>query len=415
MPKTISHVIKRPGSRPGEPDVEIPVAEDLVSVPGAPVRDKDVSYYSQVDPLEAEPVTKSADREWAWSAYPAEVARYMKGHNARSRPLVDAAEVSGDLEPTGKAGPEKDLTTEIRHKARDLGFGEVGFTRLDRRYVFASKKSWVKYEHAICLAMEQDYEATQTICSIGAEHAHFGAYEKIGALGLELIHHIRALGYRAQMHSPSDDTVVYIPMFVQAGLGQLGANGQLLSPHFGSRVRLAIVTTDAPVTYDKPVDYGIHKFCQICQVCVRRCPGRALVKGKVWWRGVEKNKVIYGRCRPVMVRYEGCGVCMKVCPVQRYGMKAVMRHYVATGQVLGKGTEDLEGFTLQGESFGAGELPQFDRNSLDFPRGKKEEWLFEKFKEKIKKDGMPSEEEVMEFAAAVKRILDKGPTTKNTE
>ena len=415
MPKTISHIIKRPGSKPGKPDVEIPVAEDLVSVPGVPMREKDVSYNSRFHPLEAGPVEKSADYEWAWSVYTDEVAEYLKKHNEKNRPLVDAAEVSGDLEPTGTAKPGRDLTEEIRSKARDLGFGEVGFTKLDRRYVFASKKRWVKYKHAICLALEQDYKASQTIPSIEAEHAHFGAYEKIGALGLELVDHIRALGYRAQLQSPSDNSVVYIPMFVTAGLGQLGANGQLLSPHFGSRVRLTIVTTDAPVTYDKPVDYGIHKFCQICQVCVRRCPGRALVKEKVWWRGVEKNKVIYDRCRPVMVRYEGCAVCMKVCPVQRYGMRDVMEYYVDTGEVLGKGTDDLEGFTLRGESFGVGELPQLDRKCFALPHGTREEWLFQKFKEKLRKEGMPSAEEVEEFATKVKRVLDRGPTTRDTE
>ena len=45
-----------------------------------------------------------------------------------------------------------------------------------------------------------------------------------------------------------------------------------------------IITTDALVTYDQPIDYGIHAFCSICQVCVNRCPGRALMREKVWWR-----------------------------------------------------------------------------------------------------------------------------------
>jgi Pyruvate/2-oxoacid:ferredoxin oxidoreductase delta subunit len=201
-------------------------------------------------------------------------------------------------------------------------------------------------------------------------------------------------------------------MFVAAGLGQLGANGQLLSPLFGSRCRLAIVSTDAPVTYGEPVDHGIHKFCQECQVCVRRCPARALVKEQVWWRGVHKNKVTYDRCRPVMARYAGCGVCMKVCPIQRYGMKAVMEHYVATGQVLGKGTDDLEGFTLSGKYFGVGELPALDRKTFHFPHGPKDEWLFQQFKEKLKKDGVPPDDQLQRFATDVKRILDKGLSTR---
>ena len=412
MPKAVGHTVKHRGKNPGDADVEIPVAEDLVTVPGIPVREKDISYYSRIYPLEAQFVEKSADREWEWSVWSDELTEFHKNHHERNRSLVDAAESSGSLEPTGTAEQGKEVTEEIRIKAQELGAGEVGFTKLDQKYVYASKKRWVKYQHAVCLAVEQDYEQTQTIASIDAEHAHFGAYEQIGALGLELVDYIRCLGYHAQMHSPSDESVVFVPMFVNAGLGQLGANGQLLSPHFGSRCRLAIVSTDAPVTYDQPVDYGIHKFCQTCQVCVKRCPARALVKEQVWWRGVHKNKVIYDRCRPVMARYEGCGVCMKVCPVQRYGMKAVMEHYVATGQVLGKGTDDLEGFTLDGEYFGLNELPELDSKTFQFPHGPKDEWLFQQFKERLKKEGIPPAGQLQRFATAVKKILDKGLSTR---
>jgi epoxyqueuosine reductase len=167
-------------------------------------------------------------------------------------------------------------------------------------------------------------------------------------------------------------------MFVQAGLGQLGANGQLLSPHFGSRARLMMITTDAPVVYDEAIDYGIHKFCQECQVCVQRCPARALMKEKIWYRGVEKNKLIYKRCRPIMARYLGCGICMKVCPIQKFGLKAVMEHYIETGEVLGKGTHQLEGYMIEDKGyFGPGELPTFDPEIFDMPHGKVEDVLFE--------------------------------------
>ena len=233
---------------------------------------------------------------------------------------------------------------------------------------------------------------------------------------MKLGDYIRSFGYYAQVHSPNDNSAAYIPMFVAAGLGQLGANGQLLSPHFGSRARLMIITTDAPVTYDEPVDYGIHKFCQQCQVCVNRCPGRALVKEKVWYRGVEKNKLIYDRCRPVMARYEGCAVCMKVCPVQRYGMKPVMEHYVETGEVLGKGTDNLEGYDIRDKGyFGPGELPHFDRQFFDFPHGRREDWLFTQFKERLGREGVPDEPDLVEFASNVKRVLDEGTTTIGDE
>ena len=142
---------------------------------GAPIKEVDVAFYSREDPLENHNIEKAADREWVWSVYTEDVAEYRRGHNERAKPLVDAAAVSGEVEPTGTPTGGGNMTEAIQGKARELGFGEVGFTRFDRKYVFASKKHWVKYPHAICLALEQDYEATQSIPSLEAEHAHFGA------------------------------------------------------------------------------------------------------------------------------------------------------------------------------------------------------------------------------------------------
>ena len=414
--KPVDHVVRRPGRLDGDPEVEIPVAEDLTTVPGIPIREIDVAFYSREYPIETQNIEKASDREWVWTVYTEEVLKYRQEHDERNKPLVDAALVSGKLEPTGTPEPGEDMTEDIRRKARELGFGEVGFTKYDRKYAYVSKKHWVKYEHAICIALEQNYTQTQTLPSLEAEFAHFGTYETEGALAIDLGDYIRSLGYHAQLHSPNDNSAAYIPMFVAAGLGQLGANGQLLSPHFGSRARLMIITTDAPVTYDQPEDYGIHKFCQICQVCVNRCPGRALVKEKVWWRGAEKNKLIYDRCRPVMARYEGCAVCMKVCPIQRYGMQPVMEHYIATGEVLGKGTDNLEGYTLRDKGyFGPGALPQFDRPFFEFPHGRREDWLFHEFKEKVSKEGVPSEAKLVEFASTLKKVLDEGSSTIGDE
>ena len=62
-----------------------------------------------------------------------------------------------------------------------------------------------------------------------------GRTRRKGPCRWSLADYIRSLGYHAQVHSHSDSSAPYIPMFINAGLGQLGANGQLLMPHFGSR------------------------------------------------------------------------------------------------------------------------------------------------------------------------------------
>ncbi len=242
MLKKVHHVVNRPGRLDGDPDVQIPIAEDLVTEPGSPVREPDVTFYSREFPIESQTVEKAADRDWGYTVFTAEVLEYREKHEEANKPLVDAAYTSGDIEPTATPNEEIDFTASIRGKARELGFGEVGFTHYDKRYTYTSKKSWVKFDNAICLALEQDFDQTQTIPSLEAEFAHFGTYEVAGALGLELADHIRSLGYHAQIHSPNDNSGPYIPIFVDAGLGQLGANGQLLSPHFGSRARLMIIT-----------------------------------------------------------------------------------------------------------------------------------------------------------------------------
>lgn len=415
--KKISHIVTRPESREGNGLVSIPVAEELTTTPGIPKREVDLSFYSRTQPLESQTIEKTADRVWTWSVFSDEVAEYLNHHINATKPLVDIAERSADLPPTGTPDPAGNITDEIRTKARELGFGEIGFTRYDRRYTFKVKKGWVKFEHAVCLAYEQDYRQTQTIPSMEAEYAHYGAYEEENKQGILLAEYIREKGYRAQIHSPNDNSAPYIPMFVEAGLGQLGANGQLLSPHFGSRSRLMIITTDAPVDYDSPVDYGIHKFCDICQVCVNRCPGRALVKEKVWWRGAEKNKLMYERCRPVMAKYEGCGVCMKVCPIQRYGMEPVMKHYVETGEVLGKNTDNLEGYAFEdrGGYFGPGELPKFDTEFFEIPKGRSEDWLFDQFKQSISEKGGLDRKSLADFGSELSEIMELEDSSRGDE
>ena len=412
MVKLLSHTVKRSGRLSGDPDIEIPVAEELATVPGIPQNPADIAFYSREYPLETQAIEKSADRQWALANQSRDFDDFREGHDERMKPMYEAALVSGEIEPTGTPVPGEDLTEDIRRLAREMGCGEVGFTRYDRRYTFAGKKRWAKYEHAICLAVEQDYVKTQTGPSPDSDIARFETYEVEQEICLKLCDYLRSRGYRGQVHDGSDCSGPYIPMFVAAGLGQLGANGQLLSPHFGSRSRLMLVTTDAPVTYDEPADFGIHKFCQECQVCVNRCPGRAISRDKVWWRGVQRNKLIYDRCRPVMVTYHGCAVCMIVCPIQKYGMRPVMEHYVETGEVLGKGSENLEGYSLKGKGyFASGELPQFDREFFEIPHGREEDWLFEKFKERLKANGVPSDTELAEFANDVMEVLEKGETT----
>jgi hypothetical protein len=104
---------------------------------------------------------------------------------------------------------------------------------------------------------------------------------------------------------------------------------------------------------------------------------------------------------------------MKVCPIQRYGMKPVMEHYAVTGQVLGKGTDNLEGYEMQGMGyFGPGELPRFRSDFFHIPEGYGDRHILEEFKQKIEAGEVPEGPEgdrmFEEFRNKLEEVI-KGP------
>lgn len=65
---------------------------------------------------------------------------------------------------------------------------------------------------------------------------------------------------------------------VKAGLGQIGANNNLITGQYGSRFRIGAVITDAALVADEPQEYGVvPDYCRTCGFrCVKACPAKAL-------------------------------------------------------------------------------------------------------------------------------------------
>ena len=146
MAKRVAHYVTRPGKDLEDPTFTIPVAEDLVSVPGIPTRDNDVSFFSREYPLENMAIEESASAAWAREQrnnFSPEARAFAEEHQQHMEPIVEWVRTSGNLEPTGTPTGE-DVTEAIRQKARQLGYGEVGFTYSDRHYVYQSRKPVMK-------------------------------------------------------------------------------------------------------------------------------------------------------------------------------------------------------------------------------------------------------------------------------
>jgi ferredoxin len=265
---------------------------------------------------------------------------------------------SPDLRP-----PPETETQLLRNKAAELGLSAIGIAAYDKKYTVAQHLGLQIGDHVIVCVLEQNYVATQSIPSPAAERAEFHAYVDLMNLATALTQYLQQRGHRAEVH-PADGPYIILHYAVASGLGQLGLNGQLLTPHAGSRCRLVAITTDAPLIHDYPVDYGIHKLCDECQACVRRCPSGAIPSTRGYYRGVEKAKINPKRCMPVVAQAEGCAICMKVCPVQRYGLDKVYEHYELTGDILGRGSEELESYVwpLDGSRYPPGRRPRLPRD-----------------------------------------------------
>ncbi len=133
---------------------------------------------------------------------------------------------------------------------------------------------------------------------------------------------IRNLGYDALQCG--NDTALSIPLAIDAGLGELGRNGLLITPQYGPRVRLCKILTDLPLEPDNPIEFGVKKFCRKCKLCAERCEAGAISMNdepsfEVACRsnnpGALKWYVDAERCYLYWCKNSiDCSTCIKVCP-----------------------------------------------------------------------------------------------------
>jgi reductive dehalogenase len=105
-------------------------------------------------------------------------------------------------------------------------------------------------------------------------------------------------------------------MAVDAGLGEVGRIGYLITKEFGPRLRLAAVTTDLPLVPDEPVDIGVEDFCGLCKKCAVCCPSQSIPAGDMAEvNGSLRWKLDEATCFDYWAKVgTDCGVCMRVCP-----------------------------------------------------------------------------------------------------
>lgn len=178
----------------------------------------------------------------------------------------------------------------VKDAALFLGASLVGIAELNRDWVY--QPGWDRYGHqeidldamlppsikyAVVMAIETSYAYVRYAPTARASAAAGLGYSKMAFLAPALAKFIACLGYSAI--ACGNDTALSVPLAVDAGLGQLGRFGALITAEFGPRVRLCKVLTDLPLQSTKPIDFGVTEFCNTCLKCAEYCPAQAILYG----------------------------------------------------------------------------------------------------------------------------------------
>lgn len=223
-----------------------------------------------------------------------------------------------------QASPEE-FTRRVKGFARYLGADLVGTTRLNPAYVYShigrSPGKWgepivLNHSHAIAFGVRMSYDMIRHAPDSATTTETAFKYFEVAKIAMLVARYVNLLGYEARAHVDANYRVMCGPIAVDAGLGELGRLGLLMTPEFGPRLRLSVVTTNLPLTQDKPVHFGVQQFCDWCKKCASNCPSRAIeLGGKAVYNGVEKWQSDQERCyRFWRIQGSDCSICVRVCP-----------------------------------------------------------------------------------------------------
>jgi len=216
------------------------------------------------------------------------------------------------------------ITRDIKKVARYFGASTVGICKLDRRMVYISQEIPEEFQYAIVMTFEEDYELMKYYPSYIADAATSMGYSDMAVTNTYLVAFIEFLGFQAM--ESGNDIALSIPMAMQAGLGDYGRNGLLITPQFGPRVRISKVLTDLPLIPDSPIDFGVIEFCKACKKCAHQCPSQSIPygdrttepnnmsnsSGELKWRiDSETCRMYWGRVN------KPCTGCIACCPYNK--------------------------------------------------------------------------------------------------
>ncbi len=205
------------------------------------------------------------------------------------------------------------MSAEIKRRARELGADDAGMTALKPEFIELGVD--LPHQNVIAVICYEDYaKAVESPDAVELEA--MSAYARCAEIVTELARQIREeLGYPAVAHHNGSFQIQAIPVFYEVGFGELGRHGSLIHPVLGANFRPGFVTTDLPLAYDRPHEFGVQDFCLTCNLCRNNCPGDAIPDDYITTNGVKRWLTDIEKCYPLSrFRESYCHICVDVCP-----------------------------------------------------------------------------------------------------
>lgn len=226
-------------------------------------------------------------------------------------------------------------SADIKHVAKLFGADLVGICEYDERWIYERKFNRMdqsarpvdvsaELNNVIVIGTAMDLELTATVPSALAATATGMGYTHDAVTLMSLAQFIRNLGYEA--HASMNDTGLNIPLAIQAGLGEYGRHGLLITRDFGPRIRIGKIFTDMPLAVDAPDYFGVKEFCDICQACSNACPPKAIpfdgpkaqAPNRSSFATIRKWTTDAEKCFKFWTSQNTeCSICIRVCPYNR--------------------------------------------------------------------------------------------------
>lgn len=220
--------------------------------------------------------------------------------------------------------PEK-LWPFIRQWALEMGCHSIGVCALKPAHLYSVGGRKHNYDEAVVnrhshaiaftVEMKEDRVASAPKASIIMESSQ--QYLQAGMIAVQLAAFLRNQGFPARAHIDGKYQVRCPQVARDAGLGEIGRMGLLMTPKLGPRVRIGVVTTlaELPISGCKP-EPSMIRFCQICKKCAESCPSQAIPDDD---RKISNHSLGWTINQEKCYQYwcqigTDCGRCMAVCP-----------------------------------------------------------------------------------------------------